>query len=41
MKERFISNELVEGMAAWTDLNAGKATLKTHRVALKKRQFIS
>jgi len=41
MSERHIFDELVEGMSAWSDLNAGKTTLKTHRVALKKNGLLS
>ncbi len=41
MSERNIFDELVQGMEAWSGLNAGKTTLKTHRVALNKSVSLS
>lgn len=35
MKERDIFSELQEGMAAWGEFNAGKKTLRTHKVSAK------
>lgn len=35
MKERDIFSELQEGMAAWGEFNAGKKTLRTHKVSVK------
>ena len=33
MKDRDIFSELQEGMAAWGEFNAGKKTLRTHKVS--------
>ncbi|CRY55897.1 putative transcriptional regulator [Yersinia intermedia] len=33
MKKRDLFSELVEGMEAWGEANAGKKTLKTHKVS--------
>lgn len=35
MKERDIFGELQEGMAAWSEFNEGKKTLRTHRASVK------
>ncbi|EDV0264208.1 TPA: type II toxin-antitoxin system MqsA family antitoxin [Salmonella enterica subsp. enterica serovar Ball] len=35
MKERDIFSELQEGLAAWGEFNAGKKTLRTHKVSPK------
>ncbi|WP_434670930.1 helix-turn-helix domain-containing protein (plasmid) [Klebsiella sp. B345] len=35
MKERDIFSELQEGMAVWAEFNAGKKTLRTHKVSVK------
>ncbi|EPY5210436.1 helix-turn-helix domain-containing protein [Klebsiella pneumoniae] len=35
MKERDIFSELQEGLAAWGEFNAGKKTLRTHRISVK------
>lgn len=35
MKKRDIFSELQEGMAAWSEFNDGKKTLRTHRVSVK------
>ncbi len=32
MNKRHIFDEPIEGMSAWSDLNAGKSTRRTHRV---------
>lgn len=32
MTERNLFNELIEGMVAWSDFNAGKKTLRTHKI---------
>lgn len=36
MKKRNLFAELVEGMDAWGELNAGKKTLKTHRLSIER-----
>ncbi|WP_147195124.1 type II toxin-antitoxin system MqsA family antitoxin [Pantoea sp. MBD-2R] len=36
MKKRQLFNELVEGMDAWGEMNAGKKTLKTHRLSVER-----
>lgn len=36
MKKRQLFNELVEGMDAWGEMNAGKKTLKTHRLSIAR-----
>ncbi|QWA13064.1 type II toxin-antitoxin system MqsA family antitoxin [Sodalis ligni] len=41
MSKRDIFNELIEGMQAWSDMNAGKITLKSHRVAINKHTSMS
>ncbi|EHD19785.1 MULTISPECIES: helix-turn-helix domain-containing protein [Brenneria] len=37
MSNRNLFDELVDGMKAWGEMNAGKKTLKSHRVAIRKR----
>ncbi|MBV4365679.1 helix-turn-helix domain-containing protein [Erwinia sp. BNK-24-b] len=36
MKKRQLFTELVEGMDAWGEMNAGKKTLKTHRLSIER-----
>lgn len=41
MTERNLFNELMEGMAAWSNFNAGKKTLKTHHVKRSAKPLLS
>lgn len=41
MSERSLFDELSQGMKDWSDYNAGKITLKTHTVSLKKNTSMS
>ncbi|EGY28137.1 putative transcriptional regulator [Candidatus Regiella insecticola 5.15] len=36
MNERNIFDELIQGMEAWSNMNAGKKTLKVHRISSNK-----